>query len=145
MSHSKQVTTLALDLEATLISNAMSQFVRPGLRAFLEFCHSSFPKLIIYTAVEERVFRRVARQLVLEGEVQTWFEHLPHLQWTEEYKDLRYIPGATVESSLIVDDMEECIHPDQYSRWVRIEAFEPPFSSDDRELARVTKVLQGFL
>jgi hypothetical protein len=33
---------IALDLEGTLISNAVSQFPRPGLYSFLEYCSKNF-------------------------------------------------------------------------------------------------------
>lgn len=39
-----KATTLALDLEGTLISNAVSQISRPGLYSFLEYCRNSFPQ-----------------------------------------------------------------------------------------------------
>ena len=47
MDNVKDVEVLALDLEGTLISNAMSQIARPGLREFLEFCGDRFPRLVI--------------------------------------------------------------------------------------------------
>jgi hypothetical protein len=59
--------TNALDLEGTLISNAVSQFPRPGLFIFLEYCHQNFvgvasrfeTRLVIFTAVNEVRFRYV--------------------------------------------------------------------------------------
>jgi hypothetical protein len=51
--------TIALDLEGTLISNAVSQFPRPGLFTFLEYCHKSFDRLVIFTAVNEVRFRSI--------------------------------------------------------------------------------------
>jgi hypothetical protein len=50
--------TIALDLEGTLISNAVSQFPRPGLFTFLEYCHENF-RLVIFTAVNEVRFRSI--------------------------------------------------------------------------------------
>jgi hypothetical protein len=52
--------TIALDLEGTLISNAVSQFPRPGLFTFLEYCHQNFDRLVILTAVNEVRFRSIA-------------------------------------------------------------------------------------
>jgi hypothetical protein len=57
--------TIALDLEGTLISNAVSQFPRPGLFTFLEYCHQNFvgvashfeTRLVIFTAIDEVRFR----------------------------------------------------------------------------------------
>ncbi len=50
------IEVLALDLEGTLISNAMSQIARPGLRNFLEFCGRTFSRIVIYTALAIEVF-----------------------------------------------------------------------------------------
>jgi hypothetical protein len=133
--------TLALDIEGTLISNAISQFPRPGLFEFLEFCRASFPRVVVYTAVEEKRFRRIACQLILEESAPRWFGNVPHVYWSGEYKDLTLIPDATVDSTWIVDDLEQCIHPDQKGRWIPIEPFERPYPSTDVELSRVKRVL----
>lgn len=139
------IGTLALDLEGTLISNAVSQFPRPGLHAFLDFCRGSFPRLLVYTAVEERIFRGVARQLVADGYAPAWFQSVPHLQCEGQYKDLRLIPGADVATSLLVDDLESFVHPDQRDCWVRIEPFNKPYPTTDRELERVISLLREHL
>jgi hypothetical protein len=44
----KRIKVLALDLEGTLISNAMSQIPRPGLYDFLEKVNNLFPIEIGY-------------------------------------------------------------------------------------------------
>ena len=46
MEDVQDVEVLALDLEGTLVSNAMSQIARPGLRDFLEFCGEAFPRIV---------------------------------------------------------------------------------------------------
>ena len=61
------ITTLALDLEGTLISNAMSQIPRPGLNDFLVRSRALFDRVVIYTAVAESRFRGIAAQLAAEG------------------------------------------------------------------------------
>lgn len=137
----RNVETLALDVEGTLISNALSQVARPGLHRFLEFCRSRFPRLVVYSGVEERRFRRIAGGLILEGSAPRWFGDLPFVFWSADYRDLRLIPGAAVESTWIVDDLEEAIHPEQTARWIRIAPFERPYPVTDVELARVTEVL----
>jgi hypothetical protein len=58
---------LALDLEGTLIFNAVSQFPRPGLYAFLEFCREHFERLVLYTAVRDTVGEAIVRTLVTEN------------------------------------------------------------------------------
>lgn len=60
-------TILALDLEGTLISNAISQIPRPDLYQFLEDVRSQFSQLIMFTTVPEERFRSVADLLSREG------------------------------------------------------------------------------
>lgn len=139
-----RVETLALDLEGTLISNAISQFPRPGLFEFLEFCRNTFPRVVTFTGVEERRFRKVACQLILEGAAPRWFGDVIHVYWRGEFKDLRIIPDATVDTCLLVDDLEDIIRPDQKARWIRIEPFERPYPSSDSELMRVQGVLKRY-
>lgn len=71
MSKEKQKQlTIALDLEGTLISNAVSQFPRPRIFTFLEYCHENFvgvasrfeTRLVIFTAVNEVRFRSMGRK-----------------------------------------------------------------------------------
>jgi hypothetical protein len=135
------VKALALDLEGTLISNAISQIARPGLHDFLEFCHSNFPRVVVYTGVREERFRRVAHQLIVEGQAPRWFGHVPHVYWDGDYKDLRTVPGAALHETVIVDDMEECIHPDQKRQWIPVRPYEQPYSETDSELERLKRVL----
>ena len=74
MSNEKQKQlTIALDVEGTLISNAVSQLPRPGLFTFLEYCHQNFDRLVIFTAVHEVRFRLIARTLAEAGDVPAWF------------------------------------------------------------------------
>jgi NLI interacting factor-like phosphatase len=61
--------TIALDLEGTLISNAVSQFPRPGLFTFLEYCHENFDRLVMFTAVNEVRFRSIARILFRAADI----------------------------------------------------------------------------
>ena len=61
------VKVLALDLERTLIDDALSAHPRPGLRDFLAFCDESFTRVAIYTTVEEADAREVIEDLAREG------------------------------------------------------------------------------
>ena len=56
------IEVIALDLEGTLISNAISQIPRPGLNKFLELCRSITNRVVIFTAVKEEVFRGIAKK-----------------------------------------------------------------------------------
>ncbi|EPG2415749.1 NIF family HAD-type phosphatase [Stenotrophomonas maltophilia] len=103
-------TILALDLEGTLISNAVSQIPRPGLYQFLEAVHELFEHLVIYTTVPEAAFRRISRLLVEEGGVPSWFAELPYTFWGGATKDLRYV-SPILGAALLLDDHSDYIHP----------------------------------
>jgi NLI interacting factor-like phosphatase len=133
--------TIALDLEGTLISNAVSQFPRPGLFTFLEYCHQNFDRLVIFTAVNEVRFRSISRTLAEAGDVPAWFVDLEYINWHGTYKNLSFIPQATVDRTILIDDRIEYIHPDQKDRWLEIPGYEHPYPDDDRELERVMQKL----
>ena len=46
---------IALDLEGTLISNAVSQFSATGVRPFLDYCFNEFKSVYLYTAVRDEL------------------------------------------------------------------------------------------
>ena len=50
---------LALDLERTLVSDARTVDPRPGLLAFLTFCHEHFQRVVLFTSVETADSREV--------------------------------------------------------------------------------------
>jgi len=135
-------TVLALDLEATLISSAVSQFPRPLLREFLEACRELFPRIVMFTTIEEERFRQIAQTLVGEGSAPPWFEQLEHVEWTGSTKDLAFVAGCAIEDVVLVDDLAAYIHPGQESRWVQVEPFEPPFDGSDRGLLKVLVELE---
>jgi hypothetical protein len=135
-------TVLALDLEATLISSAVSQFPRPLLFEFLQRCQELFPRIVMFTAIQETRFRQIAMTLVNEGSAPDWFEQLEYVAWTGTTKDLRFIPGCTTEDALLVDDLAGYVHPGQEERWVRVEPFQPPFDASDRGLTKVLRELE---
>jgi hypothetical protein len=126
--------TLALDLEGTLISNAIHMQPRPGLYEFLEFCENKFGRIVIFTAVPERIFRIIAEVLISEGNVPKWFASLEYIYWTGDYKDLRFIPDCKPEEAYIIDDMERYIHPTQKDRWIPITGYYSPYPEDDEAL-----------
>jgi hypothetical protein len=128
------MTTLALDLEGTLISNAVHLQPRPGLYEFLEFCKTKFDRIVIFTAVPEVIFRNIAELLINEGSIPGWFASLEYINWTGEYKDLRFIPDCKPEEAYIIDDMERYIPPTQKDRWIPINGFYSPYPDDDEEL-----------
>lgn len=142
MEHVHDLQVLALDLEGTLISNAMSQIARPGLRKFLDFCGEAFPRVVIYTSIPENHVRRKARILVNQGSAPEWFVDVEYIEWDGKIKDLRFIPGAEPEEIILIDDHEAYIHPRQRQQWIKIQPFETPYPVDDRELFRIRLVLE---
>jgi hypothetical protein len=111
---------LALDLEGTLISNAVSQIPGDGLYEFLEFCKFQFKKIVMFTAVPEQKFREISRTLVSYRDVPSWFESLACIKWNpaEELKDLRKV-DKNWGKVLIVYDMEGYILPEQKCNWIK--------------------------
>ena len=127
-------SVLALDLEGTLISNAISQIPRPGLSNFLISCRALFPRIVLYTTVSEVRFRAIARLLVSEGAAPDWFAELEVVYWIGKTKDLALISGAALEDCLLVDDFEGYVHPGQRKQWVGVACFGHPYVTSDREL-----------
>lgn len=140
-----QVTTpewvLALDVEGTLVSNVVSAFVRPGLHKFLICCRPLFARIVVFTTVHEQRFRELARALATERSAPDWFANIEHVAWSGPVKDLAFVPGADPSRVLLVDDFEQCVHPEQRGQWIPIAGYEPPFDPDDAELERVLEEL----
>lgn len=120
-------SVLALDLEGTLISNAMSQIPRPGLFAFLEKCRALFPRVVMFTTVKEERFREIARLLVEEKAAPRWFGEIEYVSWAGKTKDLKFIPDATADEALLVDDFAVYVHPGQEPQWVKVDYFDYPY------------------
>ena len=133
---------LALDLEGTLISNAMSQIPRPGLFEFLSRCRELFPRLVMFTTVKEPRFRDIAVLLVKEGAAPDWFAQIEYITWHGETKDLSFVPGAVMDDVLLVDDFERYVHPGQESRWLQIEYFDYPYEATDTGLNKMLALLE---
>jgi hypothetical protein len=125
------IRVLALDLEGTLISSAVSQFARPGLREFLEWAHETFERVVLFTSVPEQRVRSIVRTLVDEGEAPPEANGFECIAWTGSKKDLRFIPGAAVDEVLLVDDQERCVEPEQRVQWVAVREWEAPYEADD--------------
>lgn len=139
----RRPTVLALDLEGTLISNAMSQIPRPGLRGFLCACRRMFPRIVVFTTVTEARFRDIARLLVEENLAPPWFAELEYVVWKGDKKDLRFVENADPAEVVLVDDFERYVHPYQREQWIEAEYFGPPYPADDEGLSRLEKVLQA--
>lgn len=123
-------TILALDLEGTLISNAVSQIPRPGLSRFLESVRSQFEDLVLFTTVPEPLARRIARLMVSEGSAPDWFATVPYIRWSGKTKDLTYV-CPRVGAALLLDDHGPYVHPGQEQFWVEVPLFGSPYQEDD--------------
>lgn len=131
------LSVIALDLEGTLISNAMSQLPRPGLYGFLEGCRSICNRVVMFTTANEVTFRQIAALLVAEGKAPSWFMTIEYINWNGKTKDLTVIPDFDASSAVLVDDFYLYVHPGQEAQWIQIGQFESPYSNDDTELERV--------
>jgi len=75
------IKIIALDLEGTLISNAMSQISRPYLYEFLQDCKEITDRVVMFTTVKEEKFREIARLLVFENKAPEWFPEIEYINW----------------------------------------------------------------
>ncbi|MBK0010818.1 NIF family HAD-type phosphatase [Stenotrophomonas sp. S41] len=142
-------TILALDLEGTLISNAISQIPRPGLHAFLNAVRSHFDHLVFFTTVPEARVRSIAKLLVGEATAPEWFADLVYVSWSGHTKDLSFVSPRLGEA-LLLDDHGPYVKPGQEHLWVEISLFGSPYSSKDdglsvayRQLVERVAVLSG--
>ena len=144
MTHATQPKVLALDLEGTLISNAMSQYVRPGLFDFLTQCHALFERVVMFTTVKEPLFREIAQRLAGEGSAPAWFADIEYVAWEGKTKDLGFVPDADVQEIVLLDDYKGYIHPGQEPQWLEISCFDPSDGTDDALTGTLT-VLEEML
>jgi hypothetical protein len=133
------IRVLALDLERTLVSDAARADPRPGLAAFLAFCHEHFARVVLFTTVEEAGARAVIEELADRGQVpESLAGRLEYVAWCGEYKDLQFVTGVTPAEVLLVDDDAGWIRLDQRDRWVAIAPWD---GGPDSELLRVQQLL----
>lgn len=104
---------IALDLEGTLISNAVSQIARPGLYEFLDGCGTLCGRVVIFTAVEEKLFFQIAATLVAEDAAPAWFQCIEYIHWHGAIKDLGFVKNVDTKEVVLIDDCEEYVHPKQ--------------------------------
>ncbi|ELR64648.1 hypothetical protein C942_02219 [Photobacterium marinum] len=134
---------IALDLEGTLISNAISQIPRPHLYEFLVGCKDIAERVVMFTTVKEAKFRQIAQLLVSEGVAPAWFETMEYVDWSGQTKDLNFIPDCEAESAVLVDDVKAYVKCGQEEQWFEIPQFASPYSNDDVELVYMLQRLQS--
>ena len=101
---------LALDLEGTLISNAVNQIARPRLPPFPEEMHAQFDQLVMCTTVPELLLRRTTELLVREGSAPCWFAEIGYTRWSGKTKDLSFV-SPRLGDALLIDDHRPYVHP----------------------------------
>lgn len=123
---------LALDLEGVLITNAVSQFPRPGLKAFLNECQAMFGviNICMFTTVPERRFRQIAKQLVAVGYAPDWFKTVRYTDWVGEHKDLRFV-SSDINQVIIIDDYPPYIKQAQKHRLIEVKQYLEPYSHEE--------------
>jgi FMN phosphatase YigB (HAD superfamily) len=137
------IRVLALDLERTLISDAGRAEPRPGLVAFLAFCHERFERVVLFTTVDEPDARAALDELVQRhGVPEAFVDQLEYVQWCGEHKGLEFVTGAEPEEVILVDDDEGWIRPAERAQWIAIAPWD---GGPDRELPRVQQLLAAHL
>lgn len=135
---------IALDLEGTLISNAMSQIPRPGLNTFIEACAEYTDKIVLYSAVSPAQCRSILQTLANENDVPAWFALIEIVIWDfknhSAKKDLTRIQ-ADWSRGILVDDIEDYVEEKQMESWIPIKQFDG-YTEEDNELARIAKIIE---
>lgn len=138
-----KLEVIALDLEGTLVSNAISQIPRPYLHTFLDGCLQITERVVMFTTVSEPRFREIAELLVSEGNAPKWFSSMEYIYWSGHKKDLSFIPNAKIEATILIDDVEEYVVQGQESQWIEIEQFASPYPDSDDKLLKVLEQLRS--
>ena len=137
------IKVLALDLERTLVSDAMNRDPRPGLFDFLLFCVHNFEQVVLFTAVNKGQALAVLNELQEKGFAPAEFvSKVTYVEWEGKYKDLRFVPGLAAEEILFVDDDAGWVAPGQEAQYIAIAEYDPYLMQGaDTELQRVRSVL----
>lgn len=141
MNRQKHKTLLCMDLEGTLISNAISQIPRPGLYAFLENV-AEVCDLMLYTSVSSARVNAIRNLLVNEGVAPAWFLDLSVCHPSATIKDKARCGRS---NALLLDDQAAVIAPGEESWWVPVSEYQPPYSDDDRELVKALATIKSRL
>jgi len=119
---------LCLDLEGTLISNAISQIPRPGLHDFLEEV-ALLCDLVLYTSVSDGRTRAIQQLLVEEKAVPCWFAGLDIIR---PAGTIKYQSACGRSDAYLLDDQGGVIAPGERKWWIPIKEYLPPYSMEDR-------------
>ncbi len=138
------IRVLALDLERTLISDALHREPRPGLHDFLHFCCRQFERVALFTSVNRQHAFAALQACAEQGDVPEEFPaKVEYVEWDGRYKDLRFVPDAVPSEVLLVDDDGGWIHPEQQAQWIAIAEYDPYLVQGvDQEFARIHHLLE---
>lgn len=141
MNGQNHTMLLCLDLEGTLISNAVSQIPRPGLYTFLQSV-SEVCDLMLYTSVNSERVDAIRNLLIEEGVTPAWFADLCVIHPTDTIK-----PRARCARSeaMLLDDQAAVVAPGEESWWIPIAEYLPPYSDRDRELVKALATIEARL
>jgi uncharacterized membrane protein YheB (UPF0754 family) len=127
---------LALDLEHTLISSAVSCFIRPHLNDFIEWSIENFDQVVLFTTVSSDRVKDIQNKFYQMGDTNKSFQELRCVEWPRtELKDLSLV-SENWQNVLMIDDFPEAYAIEaQRSQWIEIKPFDP--SVPDTELLKV--------
>lgn len=134
------ISTVALDFEGVLVSNALSLFVRDGVAELLEGIRALGLELVVYSSAPPHALEAAIGTLVAEGHAPAWYAATARLYAADGMKDLRRV-AEDVRTVLLVDDQERGVVPEQRAQWVRVNGWEMPYDADG-ELNRVLGVIR---
>jgi hypothetical protein len=129
---------LCLDLEGTLISNAVSQIPRPGLYQFLEQV-AELCDLMLYTSVSFERVEAIRNLLVVEENAPKWFRDVSVIR---PEKTLKPKAACGRYDAFLLDDQPGVIVHGEEDWFVAIPEYLPPYSASDRALYRAFEDIQ---
>lgn len=129
---------LCLDLEGTLISNAVSQIPRPGLFQFLEQV-ADLCDLMLYTSVSFERVEGIRNLLVEEDVVPVWFRDIPVIR---PKNTLKPKVACGRQDALLLDDQSGVIVAGEEDWLVAIPEYLPPYSDNDLALNRALEEIE---
>ncbi len=129
---------LCLDLEGTLISNAVSQIPRPGLYRFLERA-AEICDLMIYSSVSTERVDSIRDLLVSERHAPDWFLNLPIIR--PEHTTKPKSACGRIHAYLL-DDQPGVIAQGENEWWIPILEYLPPYSDSDTALEDALEAIE---
>lgn len=134
---------LALDVDGTLIRNVIEPVPRPFLGVFLEALPMITERVCIYSAADPSYVERAFLHLVGKKRAPQTLLTYPRVRWERAgHKRMRRASelfSGNPADVVLVDDLEQFIHPSERSQWEPI----APFVDDpgDAELLRILRRL----